>query len=120
MTRQQAIDLYKRGRTPEVADLEGTWQVRMWRWWRFMRRDRKVINGNTGHNVYYLCFIPVRWGGFKVEKERDRLTLVYDNGVVIDYLRLHPHNRDIMIGQFNKTVGGRTIVSKEPFTLTRR
>jgi hypothetical protein len=102
MTRQDAERLYGRGRVPQISDLAGTWQVTMWRKWKFMRRDRKVVLGDKGHNVYYLFkFIPIKWGKFSVRECSTCLRLLYSNGLVIDYLRLHPDRNDIMLGLFN-------------------
>jgi len=96
MNRRGCESLYRRGRTPAIEQLEGTWKVRMWGWYRIMRLDRKVIKGNRGYNVF-LCF---RWGKFTVRQLDDALELRYDKGGIVDYLRLHPDRDDVMLGEF--------------------
>ena len=86
---------YLSGRIPTVESLQGVWRVKMWGWWRFMRLDRKVIAGSRGYNV----FLGLRWGAFSVKDMHDSISLVYDNGRIIDYLRIR-ENR--IIGSFTK------------------
>lgn len=121
MTKKEARILYDIGRPPEIAHLNGTWQVVMWKKWKWMRYDSKVIKDGKGHNVYHVFGrFDVKWGRFTVEKEAGYLKLVYKNGMIKDRLRWHPTNSNIMIGRFNQRLAGVDIVTDEPFTLTRR
>lgn len=96
MTRHDAHDLYRIGRKPTLEDLTGVWKVKMWRWWRFMRLDKKCISGARGYNRIF----GARWGDFTVVSHDRDLKLIYDNGKIIDHLRLHPTSDDVMIGRF--------------------
>lgn len=93
---QEVTDLYRVGRIPIKAELAGVWKVKMWGWWRLMRLDRKHISGNKGYNK----ILGARWGTFRIENGDRSLMLVYDDGKITDYLRLHPTNNDLMIGRF--------------------
>ena len=119
MTKEKATELYHGGGVPVVSDLDGDWQVGMWRWWRFMRHDIKVIRDGAGYNLYrVLGCIPVKWGKFTVVQQSDCLELIYKNGTVIDRLRTHASRDGFMLGLFNTVIDGKPVVSKEPFTLT--
>ena len=79
-----------------------------------MRADRKVIEGRLGYNV----FLGVKWGHFTVTDLNYTLRLDYDKGGIVDYLKVHPENNDIMLGKFyNKTPTGEAY--KAIFTLAR-
>lgn len=107
---QEAEDLYRVGRIPIKAELTGVWKVKMWGWWRFMRLDRKYISGNKGYNR----ILGIKWGRFRIVDGDKSLMLVYDDGKVTDYLRLHPTG-DLMVGRY--CIDGE---HKAMFTLERR
>lgn len=121
MTRNEAIAYYQGGKIPKIRDLDGRWKVTMWRWWKFMRKDVKVITDGKGYNLYYIFhFIPVKWGKFTLVQQSDCVELIYKNGAVIDRVREHHYHPSIKIGMFNAEVSDVTVkVTNEPFTLTR-
>lgn len=97
ITKEDAERLYKEGSAPEITDLQGKWKVTMWGNWRAMRHDRKIINGNRGHNIF-LRFIP--WGWFTLLKVIECVDLKYDNGKIWDYVRIHPDYDGLAFGRF--------------------
>ncbi len=111
VTRDEAPRLYHSGRIPQQAELSGIWEVRMWGRWNFMRLDRKYISGSRGYNR--IC--GIKWGHFRIESGDKNLMLVYDDGKITDYLRLHPTDNDLMIGRFCTNGKYRAM-----FTLERR
>ena len=116
MKKKEAERLWYKGRTPTLADLVGEWRVRMWGFpWRIMCLDKKVIEGKRGYNV----ILGVRWGDFLVAQLKYTLRLKYNKGDVIDYLKIHPDNDDIMIGRYCTKKPGRSEKYKAICTLTR-
>lgn len=121
MTADTVLSLFPKGRPLTVEELDGEYQVTMWGWYRFMCRDRKIIQKGQGFNLYRLFGkVVVRWGAFGLHaKEAGAVELVYRNGKVIDELRKHPTDDDILLGLYNKIVHG-GCKPGIPFSLARR
>lgn len=67
-------------RLPDTKELNGTYKVKMFRWFR----NEKIIGGGRGHNIAYGL---IRWGGFEVVVIRGEMCFRYDNGRIVDQVR---------------------------------
>lgn len=69
-------------------DLNGIWRVKVTSgplWFRAMNwlRDKKIIKGNSGHNVAS----GIKWGRFTISEKGEEILLNYTRQPIVDKVR---------------------------------